>query len=119
MTEVCVVLSLVLAFLTRRITDTGRLIWKPEIVSAFRQPELNPVPQEFLLENFDKQIEFLDDFSAKISAMGESEAEREMHRVFVESLLHETRTGTYSNLHNASLYENGYGHPETLRLAHM
>jgi len=49
----------------------------------------------------------------------ESEAEREMRRIFVDGLLHETRTGIYSNLHNASLYERGYGHPETLRLAHM
>lgn len=71
------------------------------------------------MENFDKQIEFLDSFSAKISTMGELEAEREMHRVFVDSLLHETRTGIYSNFHNASLYERGYAHEETVRLAHM
>jgi hypothetical protein len=95
------------------------LTWKPEIVSAFRQPRLNPVPEGFLLENFDKQIEFVDSFSAKVSAMGESEAEREMHRVFVDSLLHETQTGIYSNFHSASLYEKGYSHPETVRLAHM
>jgi len=95
------------------------LTWKPEIVSAFRQPELNTVPQGFLSENFDKQIEFLDSFSAKISTMEESEAEREMHRVFVDSLLPEARTGIYSKFHNASIYERGYAHEETLRLAHM
>lgn len=95
------------------------LTWKPEIVSPFRQPKLVHVPQEFLSENFDKEIEFVDSFTAKISTMDESEAEREMHRVFVNGLLHETRTGIYSNFHSASLYERGYGHPETVRLAHM
>ncbi|KAF9652836.1 hypothetical protein BDM02DRAFT_3108435 [Thelephora ganbajun] len=99
--------------------DTAMLTWKPEIISAFQQPRLNAVPQGFLAENFDQQLESLDSFSAKISAMGEAEAEREMHRVFVESLQYETRTGIYSNFHNASLYERGYAHPETLRLAHM
>lgn len=95
------------------------LTWKPEIVSAFRQQELNSVPQDFLLENFDKQIELVGSLFAKISTMAKSEAEREMHRVFVDSLLHETRTGIYSNFHNVSLYEKGYAHPETVRLAHM
>ena len=101
------------------ITDTAMLTWKPEIVSTFRQPKLNSVPRDFLSENFDKQIEFVDSFSAKISTMGESEAEREMHRVFVDHMLNEALTGLYSNFHNASLYERGYDHPETLRLAHM
>jgi RNA-dependent RNA polymerase len=95
------------------------LTWKPEIVSAFLQPELNVEPSNFHLENFDKQIEHVESLVVKISTMGESEAEQEMHRVFVDSLLHEERTGIYSNFHNASLYERGYGHPETVRLAHM
>lgn len=95
------------------------LTWKQEIVSAFRQAKLNHVPQGFLLENFNKQIEFVDSFSAKISTMGELEAEREMHRVFVNGSLLETQTGMYSNFHSVSLYERGYGHPETVRLAHM
>lgn len=95
------------------------LTWKPEIVSTFRQAELNHVPQNFLSENFDKQIELVESLFTKISAMREPEAEREMRRVFVDGLLHETRTGIYSNFHNASLYERGYAHPETVRLAHM
>jgi len=108
-----------LTFLTRRITDTAMLTWKPEIVFAFRQPGLNTVPPDFRSENFDKQIEHVDSLLVKISTMGESEAEQEIHRIFVDSLLQETRTGIYSNFHNASLYERGYGHPETVRLAHM
>jgi len=119
MTEVRAVLRPILTLLTNRITDTARLTWNQEIVSTFRQARLNPVPQGFLLENFDKQIEHVESFFTKISAMAESEAEREVHRVFVDGLLHETRTGIYSNFHNGSLYERGYGHPETLRLAHM
>lgn len=95
------------------------LTWKLEIVSAFKQPDLTPEPQNFLSENFDKQIEYVDAFSDKISSMGESEAEREMHNVFVESLVYESKTGIYSNLHNASLYERGYTHAETVRLAFM
>ena len=106
-------------FLTNRIIDTAMITWKPEIVSSFQQQKLNHVPQGFLLDNFDKQIEFVDSFAAKVSTMKESEAEREMHRVFVDGLLHETRTGIYSNFHNASLYERGYSHSETVRLAHM
>lgn len=108
-----------LIFLTHEIADTAMLTWKQEIVSAFRQPRLNPVPEDFLSENFDKQIELVDSLFAKVSRMEESEAEREMHRVFVDSLLAENRTGIYSNFHNASLYERGYAHPETVRLAHM
>ena len=77
------------------------------------------MPQGFLAENFEKQIELMESLSAKISAMGDVEAEQEVHRVLVEGLLHETRTGIYSNLHSASLYERGYHHPETVRLAHM
>lgn len=112
-------LPLISILLTQRITDTAMLTWKQEIVSAFKQPELCPVPKEFLAENFDKQIEFVDSFKTKISTMEESAAEREMHRVFVDSLVNEAKTGIYSNFHNASLYERGYSHPETLRLAHM
>lgn len=108
-----------LTFLTRKITDTAMLTWKPEIVSAFRQPKLNTVPLNFHSENFDKQIERVESLFVKISTMEEAEAEQEMHRVFVDSLLQETRTGIYSNFHNASLYERGYDHPETVRLAHM
>ena len=93
--------------------------WKPEIVSAFRQPELNNEPSDFRSINFDKQIEFVDSLFVKISTMGESEAEQEMRRVLVDSLLNEAQTGIYSNLHSVSLYERGYGHPETVRLAHM
>ena len=110
---------MVLTFLTHRITDTAILTWKPEIVSAFRQAELNTEPPNFRSENFDKHIEGVDSLFAKISTMEESDAEKEMHRVFVDSLLHEERTGIYSNFHNTSLYERGYDHPETLRLAHM
>jgi len=95
------------------------LTWNPEIVSAFRQPGLSSVPQGFLAENFEKQIELMESLSAKISGMGEEEAEREVHRVFVDGLVYEARTGIYSNLHSASLYERGYDHPETVRLAHM
>jgi len=95
------------------------LTWNPEIVSAFRQPGLNAVPQEFLAENFEKQIELMDSLSAKIATMDGAEADQELHRVFVEGLLYEARTGIYSNLHLASLYEKGYDHPETVRLAHM
>lgn len=95
------------------------LTWKPEIVLAFRQPELTSVPRDFLSENFEGQIERVDAFSAKISAMEGSEAEREMHRVFLDSLLNEPLTGIYSNMHNASLYERGYADAETVRLAHM
>ena len=95
------------------------LTWNQEIVSAFRQPELSAVPQGFLAENFEKQIELMESLSAKISGMGEAEAEREVHRVFVDGLVYEARTGIYSNLHSASLYERGYNHPETVRLAHM
>lgn len=95
------------------------LTWKPEIVSSFRQPELTLEPQGFLGDNFDKQIEFVDAFSTKISAMEESEAEQAMHRVFIESSVNEAKTGIYSNLHNVSLYERGYTHRETVRLAFM
>ena len=95
------------------------LTWKPEIVSAFQQPHLTPEPQDFLSENFDKQIKHVDAFSTKISSMEESKAEQEMRDVFVESLVYESKTGIYSNLHNVSLYERGYTHPETVRLAFM
>lgn len=108
-----------LAFLTHRITDTAILTWKSEIVSAFRQAELSTEPPDFRSKNFDKHVEFVDSLFTKISAMRESEAEKEMHRVFVDSLLHEERTGIYSNFHSTSLYERGYGHSETVRLAHM
>ena len=106
-------------FLTHRITDTAILIWNPEIVSAFRQPELSAVPEGFLAENFEKQIELMESLYAKIFTMDEAEAEQELHRVFVDGLLYEPRTGIYSNLHSASLYERGYHHPDTVRLAHM
>lgn len=106
-------------YLTLGTTDTAMITWKPELVSAFQQPELSVVPQDFLSENFDKQIEYVSSFSTKVSTMGESDAEREMHRIFVEGLLLETRTGIYSNFHSGSLYERGYDHPETVRLAHM
>ena len=118
MTEVCGILQSTFP-LTHGVADTAMLTWKQEIVSAFRQPELTVVPQDFLSDNFDKQIEFVDAFYTKLSSKGESEAEREMHRVFVDSLLNESKTGIYSNFHNASLYERGYDHPETVRLAHM
>lgn len=106
-------------FLTHRITDTAMLTWKPEIVSAFRQPKLTLEPQNFLSDNFDKQIEYVDAFSTNLSAMEESKAERELHRVFVESLAYEAKTGIYSNMHSVSVYERGYEHPETVRLAFM
>ena len=95
------------------------LTWRPEIVSAFREPDLTLEPPGFLAENFDKQIEYVEAFAKKLSAMEESKAEREMHNVFVESLVYEAKTGIYSNFHNVSLYEKGYNHPETVRLAFM
>ena len=113
------VLPSILPPLTHRIVDTAMLTWKPEIVSAFRPPKLEDVPPKFLAENFDKQIEMVESFVNKISGMEEAEAEREMHRVFVNSLLHDARTGIYSNFHNVSLYERGYSDRETVRLAHM
>ena len=73
------------------------LTWNQEIVSAFRQPELSAVPQGFLAENFEKQIELMESLSAKISSMGEVEAEQEVHRVFIDGLVYEARTGIYSN----------------------
>ena len=95
------------------------LTWNPELVAAFRQAPLSSEPQGFLAENFEAQIELMESLSTKISTMGEVEAEREVHRVFVDGLVYEARTGIYSNLHSASLYERGYDHPETVRLAHM
>lgn len=95
------------------------LTWKPEIVSAFRPPELTTVPPDFILKNFEKQVERVDSLLAKISGMSEAEAEEETHRVFLNYLLNEPLTGIYSNMHGVSLYERGYDHPETVRLAHM
>lgn len=118
-TEVCAVIQSIPIFLTRWTTDTAILTWKPEIVSTFKQPDLTLEPHNFRSDNFEKQIELVDDFSTKISSMEEARAEREMHRVFLDSLVYQAKTGIYSNMHSVSVYERGYMNSETVRLAFM
>jgi hypothetical protein len=117
--EVWVALLLILTFLIRKTADTAILTWKPEIVSAFRQPDLTLEPQDFLSDNFDKQIEYVETLFVKISSMERSRAEQEMHRVFVDSLVYQSKTGIYSNMHSVSVFERGYTDKETVRLAFM
>lgn len=98
--------------------DTARITWTNEIVSAFRPPPSSPPPDGFLKEYFERDVETVLEFSNQHIGKSEDQLAVEIRTILLSGLSN-TRVGIYSRFHDNAIYNLGYDHPTTIRLAYM
>lgn len=98
--------------------DLAMLIWAPAIVETFSNSPFTPAPQEFLGNNFEREVESVDAFRERAAALPPGEAQKEFQSILLLGLS-DSKVGLYSNFHDNATYAYGYADPRTIRLAYM
>lgn len=96
-------------------------IWQPEIVDNFQNALADFANPPTDLENsFLKENESVAAFLERVPESGPvSKRTHERQRVLMGPLRDLSVVGIYSSLHDNSIYQFGYEHPDTVRLAWM
>ncbi|KAI0684509.1 RNA dependent RNA polymerase-domain-containing protein [Cytidiella melzeri] len=99
--------------------DTAVCIWDPEIVNAFKQPDMVREPHH-LMSNFEP-LSAVPTVATVLHRMdrADSKAQDTILREHLLTGLTENRTGIYSKFHGNAIYQFGYNHPATIRNAFM
>ncbi|KII94231.1 hypothetical protein PLICRDRAFT_675257 [Plicaturopsis crispa FD-325 SS-3] len=88
------------------------------LVEPFVNPLFFPAPPDFLEKNFEKDVELVPAFLARIRNMSPQVAQEAFQGILLLSLA-DTKVGLYSTFHDYAVYIFGYDHPFTIRLAYM
>lgn len=94
------------------------IIKDQSIVAPFQNSPFTEEPHTFLETYFDQSVESADQFVARASELPQTKGET----LWREQLIHglgKDHVGIYSNYHEASVFMNGYGHAESIRLGYM
>ncbi|KAL0949476.1 hypothetical protein HGRIS_009529 [Hohenbuehelia grisea] len=100
--------------------DKGLLIWDPELVNPFCNADLkySEEPPDISV-NFSRHNEKVSDFLEEHAGDSESDLTAALQRYLLGALRDASIVGMYSNFHDVCVYEKGYEHPESIRLAYM
>ncbi|KDQ17067.1 hypothetical protein BOTBODRAFT_224345 [Botryobasidium botryosum FD-172 SS1] len=97
--------------------DMVYMYWQPELVESFSNSEsTNPPPG--LRAEFEEGTETGEAFISRTSELGEEEQFGQIQRYLMAGA-NESYVGQYSEFYAQAIYRLGYGHPETIRLAHI
>ncbi|KAJ2927622.1 hypothetical protein H1R20_g9471, partial [Candolleomyces eurysporus] len=101
--------------------DKVLVVWQPELVEPFRNADeryADP-PSDMDSRFFQKEVEWVSTFLAKSAGLPEIEKIQELQYHLLAALRNTSLVGRYSNYHDIAVYQKGYKHPETRRLAIM
>ncbi|RXW15101.1 hypothetical protein EST38_g10748 [Candolleomyces aberdarensis] len=101
--------------------DKVLVVWQPELVEPFRNADeryADP-PSDMDSRFFQKEVERVSTFSEKTAGLPEIEKIHELQYHLLGALRNTSLVGRYSNYHDIAVYQKGYKHPETRRLAIM
>ena len=76
------------------------------------------MPDNFMEDNFQKDVETVEDFMTRMESLPSAVADREFHSLFLLGL-NDSKVGMYSRFHYIAVYKDGYNCPSTIRLAYM
>ncbi|KAJ3508329.1 hypothetical protein NMY22_g16648 [Coprinellus aureogranulatus] len=100
--------------------DKAVVIWQPELVDPFRNaPDFYADPPEDMSRYFEKDIEKASEVFDLIEGLTEADAISEIQNHLLAPLAKRTDVGVYSTWHERAVYQLGYRHPTTRRLAFM
>jgi hypothetical protein len=94
------------------------MIWDPSFTKSFSNAPFVPPPDDFVSQNFERQIESVDEFGCRFASLPPHEAEKEFQKILLLGLA-DLNVGLYSKFHDVTLYGYGYDSAESRRLAHM
>ncbi|KAH9838676.1 RNA dependent RNA polymerase-domain-containing protein [Rhodofomes roseus] len=100
--------------------DTLEVFWDPSVVSSFTNanPKYAQEPKQ-VKAVLSRNPETVPQFLERTSGCSKADKLAEMQKYLLGSLQNVSRVGTYSNWWLASVYKNGYSHPDTIFLAYM
>lgn len=101
--------------------DRVQVYWHPEIVRDFRSADKEYATQPDSVEAcLEKEGETVKHFLGRMSdAKAEPIPIAELQKYLLGSLLYTSLVGTISTMWENSLYQQGYSHPESIRLAYL
>lgn len=100
------------------IKDHLLVIWHKPLVDPFINSPLTAPPPNFLSNHFDSNAQTFAEFSNRHSKAQPEALMSEFMPVLLSGLS-DSKVGSYSVLHESSMFVNGYDHLETIRLAYM
>jgi hypothetical protein len=99
--------------------DTAIVIWTPDIVRPFKNAdEKYSIEPEGLDRCFSRDNEKVDAFLERTASHSPEEKVSAMQKYLLGSLCDTSITGIYSTMHDNAIYNLGYKHPRTIRLAY-
>jgi len=93
-------------------TDKPLVFYNQELVRAFRNKPFTRPPQNFMTDNFVKDVQSMESFFS-------SHQSHEAFQNVLMSNLTEPWVGLYSGMHERSILKSGYHSRESIRLAYM
>lgn len=100
--------------------DTLEVFWDPTIVSEFKNADPSFAQEPLDVQSvLVQQRETVDEFVQRTTALREERLTWEYQKYLLAALNNSRRVGMYSTWWEASIYEKGYDHPETIFLAYM
>lgn len=101
--------------------DKVIVIWQPEIVSRFKNPDDSyATPPPGLEDSFIKNTETVQQFMQRVPQEIDPERHQlELQKFLLGALRDQSVFGTYSSMHDNAVYKYGYFHKEAKRLAYM
>ncbi|KAF9465114.1 RNA dependent RNA polymerase-domain-containing protein [Collybia nuda] len=99
--------------------DTATVIWAPEIVEPFTNADekysLTPPGLDYC---FSRHNERVDAFMHRVAGESEENKVSAMQTFLLGALRDTSLVGKYSSMHDNSIYNLGYAHPRTVKLAY-
>ncbi|KAJ6501107.1 RNA dependent RNA polymerase-domain-containing protein [Mycena vitilis] len=98
--------------------DEVIIIRDPVIVSSFENQADLPIPEGFLVQNFEQETQTATEFGKRLTPMTFAQAQR----TFQEEALagfRQDKVGAYSSYHDTALYNWGLDDPRTRRMANI
>lgn len=101
-----------------RVPDDAIIIRDPAIVDSFQNQAVVPVPEGFLADNFERQVQSVTDFGETLERMEFASAQHAFQKEVSAGLV-DDKIGKYSIYHDCAVYQYGLDDARTRRLAHM
>ena len=94
------------------------MIYNKQVVDLFKNRAFTQPPPNFINDNFNRDVESVEAFCERISALDTHDA----HEAFQDALvsnLSESIVGLYSMFHEIACLRFGYDSPKSIRLAYV
>ncbi|EPQ53404.1 hypothetical protein GLOTRDRAFT_130743 [Gloeophyllum trabeum ATCC 11539] len=98
--------------------DTVMVVWDQNFVRPFCNADLVVPEENFISENFHRDIEKVPDFLNRIARQRRSQCHSELLRVLLQGMA-DRKVGIYSMYHDITVHAYGLADARTVRLAHM